>query len=253
MQNNNAQAIAALKRKAGVEGDEVERLLLWHAAQGALPQVPSLPVEPSVRRRLEDDIQQLHRSKMPLTVGSYHFDRASKMVTLRRFPAGPMEWEVSGIPRRCFLQGAFAANLRFLAFVIFRTGGFAPFFYMHVAPSPRNRGLSVPAEVCRSYYRMARSLELQPEVRGLVAYAWFHDPAALRDHPHLEAINRPYLKHGGLITVLGPAPADSGVLQGNAKRSADYLSGKVQYRYGFAVWPREAAVQWAKAHPEYRE
>jgi len=66
----------------------------------------------------------------------------------------------------------------------------------------------------------------------------------------LEVLNRPYVNHGGLITLLGPAPPSSGLLEGNAQRSADYLAGKVQYRYGFAVWPRDAAIGWANAHPE---
>lgn len=249
----NAEAIAALKQEAGLEGDEVERLLVWYGAQQALPRIPTLPVDESVRQRLDQELRQLHTMKASMATGSYHFDRAAKMVTLRRFPAGPMEWELSGIPRSCFLQASFPANLRFLAFVIFRLRGLGPCFYMHVAPSPRNRALSVPREVSRAYYRMARSLELQPEVRGLLAYAWFHDPAAVRDYPHLEALNEPYVNHGGLIILLGPAPPSSGVLERNAQRGADYLAGKVQYRYGFAMWPRDAAIRWADCHPEFRD
>jgi hypothetical protein len=191
--------------------------------------------------------------KVPMAAGSYHFNRAAKIATLRRFPAGPMEWELSGIPRSYFLQAAFPASLRFLSFVIFHLGGRAPCFFMHVAPSPRDRALSVPKEVLRAYYRMARSMKLQPAVRALLAHAWFHDPAAVRDYPHLEALNRPYIDHGGLITLLGPAPPSSGVLQRNAQRSADYLAGRVQYKYGFAIWPRDAAIGWADAHPELRD
>jgi hypothetical protein len=245
--------ITGLKKQAEVEGDEVERLLLWHAARQALPRVPSLPVDQAVRGRLDQDLRRLHNMNVSMTAGSYHFNRAAKMATLRRFPAGPMEWEISGIPRSYFLQAAFPANLRFLAFVIFRVRGLAPCFFMHVAPAPRNRGLSVPKEVLRSYYHMARSLQLQPDVLALVAYAWFHDPAAVRDYPHLEVLSQPYLNHGGLITALGPAPASSGVAEGNAQRSADYQVGKVQYRYGFAIWPRDAAIRWADDHPELGE
>jgi hypothetical protein len=246
----NIEPVAALKKEAGLEGDEVERLLLWNAARQALPGVSSLPVDKSIRERLDRDLRQLHAMSVSMPTGSYHFERAAKMATLRRFPAGPMEWEISGVPRSYFLQAAFPANLRFLAFVIFRLGGRVPCFFVHLAPPPRNRALSVPKEVLRSYYRMARSLQLQPGVRGLLAHAWFHDPAAVRDHPHLEVLSRPYVDHGGLITLLGPAPPSSGVLVGNAQRSADYLAGRVQYRYGFAIWPRDAAIGWANAHPE---
>jgi hypothetical protein len=246
----NIEPVAALKKEAGLEGDEVERLFLWNAARQALPGVSSLPVDKSIRERLDRDLRQLHAMSVSMPAGSYHFERAAKMATLRRFPAGPMEWEISGVPRSYFLQAAFPANLRFLAFVIFRLGGRVPCFFVHLAPPPRNRALSVPKEVLRSYYRMARSLQLQPGVRGLLAHAWFHDPAAVRDHPHLEVLSRPYVDHGGLITLLGPAPPSSGVLVGNAQRSADYLAGRVQYRYGFAIWPRDAAIGWANAHPE---
>lgn len=245
--------LAALKKQAGLEGDEVERLLLWHAARQALPRVPALPVDKWVRTRLEQDLPQLHTLNVSMVAGSPHFDRAAKMATLRRFPAGPMEWEISGIPRSYFLQAAFPANLRFLAFVMFRVGGRIPCFFMHVAPAPRNRGLSVPKEVLRAYYRIIRSLQLQPNVRALVAKAWFHDPAAVRDHPQLRVLSEPYLDHGGLITTLGPADASSGVAEGNAQRAAAYQAREVQYNYGFAVWPRNAAIRWADAHSELEQ
>ena len=242
--------VADLKLRAGMEGDEVERLLLWHATRQSLPQVASLPVEHSVREQLEQDLRQMHAMNVSLAASSYHFNQAAKMATLRRFPAGPMEWELSGVPRSYLLKAAFPANLRLLAFVTFRLGGWAPCFFMHIAPAPRKRALSVPKQVLRSYYSMARTLQLQPSMRALVAHAWFHDPAAVGDYPHLEVLNRPYIDHGGLIVLVGPAPPSSGVLEGNAQRSADYMAGKVQYQYGLAIWPREAAIRWADAHPE---
>lgn len=244
------EPLAALKREAGLDGDGVERLLLWHCSRQSLPAVASLPVNASVRERLGSILPQLHTMNVPMPAGSYHFNRAAKMVTLRRFPAGPMEWELSGIPRSWLLDAAFPANLRMAAFVTFRLGGWAPCFFMHVAPAPLNRALNVPRQVLRAYYRMVRSIQLQPSVRALVAHAWFHDPAAVRDYPHLEVLSRPYLNEGGLIVLLGPAPPSSGVLERNAQRSTDYIAGTVQYKYGLAIWPRDAAIRWADAHAE---
>jgi len=237
----------------GLENDEIERLLLWCASRQALDRIDALPVYRSVRVRLEQDLSRIHEAHVSFAAGGYHFERAAKFATLRRFPAGPMEWEVSGIPRSWFLKPDFPENLRVLAFVGLRLRGVAPCFFMHVAPQPRSRALVLEAEVLRSYYRIVRSMELQPDMRALLACAWFHDPAAVRDYPHLEILNRPYLAAGGLITLLGPAPASSGVLEGNAQRRADYLAGKVKYRYGFAIWPRYAAIQWADAHRELEE
>lgn len=243
-------SLRKLKVDASIEGDELERLLLWYATRQALNRTATLPISASVRTRLEQDLLHLPTISSSLEAGSYAFNRAAKLATLRRFPAGPMEWEVSGIPRSYFLQAEFPANIRFLAFAMFRLRGLTPCFFMHVAPAPRNRALSIPKEVLRAYYRMVRSMELQPEIRGLLAHAWFHDPAAVRDNPQLEILNRPYLNHGGLITLLAPAPPSSGVVVGSVQRRADYETGKIQYHYGFAVWPRAAAVRWATGHKE---
>ena len=251
--SSNVEQVTTLKKQAELEGDGLERLLLWHATRQALPRVPALPIEKSVGRRLDQDLRQLHTMNTSMEAGSYDFDRAAKIATLRRFPAGPMEWELSGIPKAYFRQAAFPDNLRLLLFVISHLRGLKPCFFMHVAPAPRNRSLSVPKEVLRSYYRMARSLQLQPGVRALLAHAWFHDPAAVRDSPHLAVLSEPYLNHGGLITLLGQAPLSSGVLAGNAQRSADYQAGKLEYKYGFAIWPRDAAIRWADAHREFEE
>lgn len=245
------EPVAELKKAAGLNGDDLERLLLWYAARQAISQVPSLAVEDKVRAQLNQDLRQLHATSGSVAAGSYQFARAAKIATLRRFVAGPMEWEISGIPRSFVLKATFPASLRLLAFVTMRLGGWAPCFFMHVAPSPRNRALSVPKQVLRSYYQMARSLQLQPTMRALVAHAWFHDPAAVRDYPQLRVLSEPYTDHGGLIVTLDPAPPSSGVLTGNNQRKADYISGKIVYRYGLAIWPRDAAVRWADAHPQY--
>jgi hypothetical protein len=247
------EPLATLKKKSGLEGDIVERLLLWHAARQAGLELPSLPVQSNVRARLEQELCQLHTTSGSIAVGSYEFVRAAKIATLRRFPAGPMEWEVDGIPLSFVLKASFSDFTRLLSFVTLRLGGWAPCFFMHVAPTPRNRGLTVPKLVMRAYYRMARSMQLQPTVRALIAHAWFHDPAAVRDYPHLGPLNQPYTDHGGLIVTLDRAPADSGVLEGNRERAKNYTSGRVVYRHGLAIWPRTAAVQWAAAHPQYAD
>lgn len=245
-----AKRLVTLKKAAGLEGDNVERLLLWYAARKAVLQVASLPVDGQVRRQLDHDLHQLHAVNASVVNGSYQFMRAAKIATLRRFLAGPMEWEIDHIPRLSLFKTAFPENFRLLAFITQRVGGWAPCFFMHVAPTPRNRGLTVPKQVLRAYYQMARSLQLQPAVRALVAHSWFHDPTAVRDYPHLRVLSEPYIDHGGLIVRLDPASQSSGVLEGNYQRKADYVSGKVVYRYGLAIWPREAAIRWADAHTE---
>jgi hypothetical protein len=252
---NDTGPIAALKTELGIvdpADDRLERLYLWQAASQAIPRVTDLPLDPAVKGLLEKDLRDFAVGKTPVPIGSYHFNRAAKIATLRRFPAGPMEWEVSGIPRSWFLQARWG-GVRLASFVASRLKGLGPCMLMHVAPQPRSRALVLEREVMRSYYRMAGCLSLRPELNALVACAWFHDPAAVRDYPHLEMISRPYLQNGGLITPLGIAPPDSGVLEGSAKRRAAYLEGKVRYRLGLAIWPRADAIRWWAANPALSE
>ena len=120
-----------------------------------------------------------------------------------------------------------------------------------LAYPPRNRALVIEKEVRRAYYRMARSLMLQPEMKGILTSAWFHDPAALKEAPHLAALNEPYLHHGGrIVTSVGDAGEDSGFLKYNPERRKLYEQGKLRIQLTLAMWPRAAAIRWAEAHPE---
>lgn len=246
----DAASFERIRQLSQTGDDRTERLLLWHAAQQALPKLASLRIPESVRKFLDQDLQSIHIQKTPLEAGSYGFDRSARLATLRRFPAGAMEWEVSGIPRSWFLEAGLTTGLFLLCRVLFGLGGLSPYLFMHVAPPPRGRGLVMAGQVMRSWYRIVKALEMQPEMKGILAHAWFLDPAALADSPNLEPLNRPFTKEGGFLVRLGPAPADSGVLVGNAQRKADYLAGKVQYHYGLGIWPRKAALEWAARHPE---
>ena len=251
------EAVRALKdeaRRAGieVEGDAFERALLQCAAADFEPRIASLPIHESVQKLLADEYRFYTGPSRgtALETGSHLFVTACKTISLRRFPAGPMDWEVSGFPRSWLLKVSKPDVARLAWFLAARVGGFRPMFFMHVARRPKNRGLLIEKEVLRAYYRMARSLELQPFIKAILAYAWFHDPAAVSENPHLEWLNRPYRDEGGIIVTAGPAPADAGFLERNTDRKRQFESGSLQYQVAVAVWPRRAAIDWARRHPE---
>lgn len=250
---DSMSALSRLKADAGVaaEDDAVERLMLSLGASQALPKVASMAIYERSRQLLENDLRSFE-ADAPRTPMMRHSDfvRAAKIVTLRRFPAGPMEWELSGIPRSWLLKARPADMLRLATFIARDLNGFQPCFFMHVAPRPRSRALVLEKEVMASYYCMARSLELQPEVLGIVASAWFYDPQAVAENPWLEPLSRPF-QNGGRIVLLGPADAASGVLEGNAQRRRKFDEGQIAYRVGLAIWPRARALAWADGHPEY--
>jgi hypothetical protein len=243
---NSHRPVSDLKAAAGYEeGDAVERLLIWHAAQNAMTAVDRLEVHPSVRRLLKKELGALLSPSLAYPAGSYLFEWAARITTFRRFPTGAMDWEISGIPKS-WLAKASLRELPKLAWVVgLELRGFSPCFFMHVAPKPRNRALVIEKEVLRSYYLMARSLESRPEIKGILGASWFYDPAAIRDNPHLDYLNRPIRDNGGSVFLLGPADEDAGFLEHNRERRNQFEAGELKYKIGLAIWPRRSALKWA--------
>ncbi len=240
------------KKRLGLSDDDdsLERLLLFHAVVENESKVDSLRVTPSVkslvRKQFSYYLKPPGSSKPPLAAGTDPFVTACKIASLRRFPAGPMDWVVSGVPRSWFAKMPPSKLPKVLIYLFREFGGLKPAFYIHTAPAPRNRSLVLRQEVKRAFYRMATSLQLQPEMKGILAAAWFHDPAALRDAPHVEPLNEPYLQWGGrILTSVGPADPESGMLDHNPERRKQYESGTLKLNATLAVWPRRAAIEWA--------
>ncbi len=235
-----------------LRNDGVERVVILYAARDSVPRVENLPVHAAVKSLLHKEFRSFEKpSKLPLLAGTDSFTTAIYIATLRRFPAGPMDWVISGFPRSWLGRIPRRDIPRTLWYTLFHFGGFRPAFYVHLAYPPRNRSLVIEKEVRRAYYRMARSLALQPEMKGILCSAWFHDPAALRETPHLAALNEPYLQHGGrILTSIGVADESSGFLKFNPERRKLYEQGKLRIKLTLAMWPREAAIRWAEQHPE---
>jgi len=245
---------ALRQRGIKAEGDAVERLLLAYAVEEAAPGLELLPLHHSVKTLMRKEF--LAYLKAPgkgsqLLAGTDPFVSACKIASLRRFVAGPLDWVISGLPRSWLYKMTLSRIPEALWYIATEFGGFKPAFYIHVGPAPRNRSLVIPKEVNKAFYRMAKSLELQPEMKGILCASWFHDPAVLRATPHLAPLNDPYLKYGGrIVATLGPAPADSGFLEHNRERQILYENGQFRPSLTLAMWPRRAAIAWAQHHPE---
>jgi|GEM_PF-2098527 len=247
--------IGGLKAKLDVKNDELERVLLALLAARHAEKVEHLQVHPWVQNKLRDELRSLEQGgdKNAVVAGEYLFEVRRNYAALRRFPAGPFDWVVSGIPRRWLFEAHAAAALQQTLFVIRRMKGFSPVLFLHVAPRPRNRSLVLEKEVLRTYYRIAASLERQPEMLGIAMDSWFLDKRAREAMPYLEAIYHPFDSAGGLITEMGWAPPDSGYVEKHPERAELAERGEIRYRMCNGLWPRVAALEWMKAHPECGE
>ncbi len=133
-----------------ISGDAFERGLLACAARETAPQIESQPVYEPVKLLLREEFHFYTNSvknvESSLTVGTNSFVIACKTISLRRFPSGPMDWEISGFPRSWLLRVKRSSLPRVLGFLLFQVRGFAPMFFIHVARRPKNRSLVIEKE-----------------------------------------------------------------------------------------------------------
>ena len=248
--------LRALRERLSTRGDDgaYERALLLRAWLHSVEAVPGLRVHDRVKRLIYDEVQIV--AAPPATVlPRYSLDRAafiafSKLATLRRFPAGQLHWEISGVPRSWLAKVAPRALPGVLYHLAARMRGLGPAFFPHLNVNRKDRATLLERESNRSYFRMAQSVAQQPEIRGLVASSWLHSPDTLKASPHLMSLNRAFLDYGALMTTIGPAELDCGVFTRSPERKQLFDQGRFKPTTGLVLWPRAGMLAWAAAHPE---
>ena len=232
----------------------LERALLLRAALGSLDRIPQLAVEESVKHLFckefmfyanppEKDLPKFGYSRHP-------FLTMVKLALLVRFPAGLMQWEVSGLPRRWLFDVSARQMPRTLYFLATKARAFHPYFEPHIAVSSLTVAFLSEREFLKSFYRMAASLEKQSTIRGILEASWLHSSETHRVSPHLAFMNSPYLESGGLYADLAPAAANSGFLAGDKNRCDLYHSGQYKPSNALVICTREQALAWKSRHSD---
>ncbi|HEY2376728.1 MAG TPA: hypothetical protein VGH98_12195 [Gemmatimonadaceae bacterium] len=227
-----------------------ERFVLGHAVLSYRDKLRSSLVSPTVKRITCEGLVRFANSRTVLNVADSRFVSLCKMATLRRFAAGQFDWERSGFPRSWFHRvRPLPALGRLLSVVAFQWRGLGPAFFVHMPVTHPVHAL-FEGEALKSYYRMARSMELQPEVKGLIASAWLHSPATFEVSPHLAWLNKVFADHGAVMATTGRAAPDSGVFTRSVERQRAFDEGRFKPTIGLVVWKRRDMLAWAAAHPE---
>ena len=247
------QALARDRRP--VEGGAFERFLIVAAAHDALDRLAALPVDERVKDLFCQNFQMYAtgRTPQPFDLSKASFVAMGQIATLSRFPAGQLDWEVSGIPRSWLFKVRPSRLPRLIATIGWEWRGFGPAFFSHLNPNRRNQGILLERESLRAYHRMARSMLLQPGIKGLITASWLHSPDTFAISPHLKWLNEVFLQNGGHVFPLGAAAVDSGVLHRSPERQQAYDAGTFKPTEALIVWPREAMLAWAAGHEELRD
>lgn len=246
--------LSALAAPAGVRLSEgvVERALLLLASQHAAARVPALPVSERVKELFGDEFE-FFANPTAAWMPAFRYDHVrfremARVATLRRFPAGQFQWEAVVLPRSWILKTRQAFPLLWHA--IFKLRGFSPLVELHLNERRKNRRMLLESEAKFSYYRTAKSLEKQPEIKGVMQVAWFFSRSTTEVSPHLAWLRAVPQSGGALVIDLGPAPEDAGFLIGSEERRKKYHDGIYRPRNGCVLWAREDLIAWANRHPE---
>jgi hypothetical protein len=245
--------LAVLKEALAREGHPVaggafERFLVVSAAAEAVDKISALPVDERVKELFCQNFQMYaapDKLPEPFDLGRASFVAMARIATLSRFPAGQLDWEVSGIPRSWLFKVPRRSVPQLLRSIVFELRGFQPAFFSHINPNRRNQGILLERESLRSYHRMARSMERQPDIKGLITASWLHSPDTFAVSPHLAWLNKVFLENGGHVLPLGPADIDSGVLHRSPERQQAYDAGTFKPTEALVIWPRPAMLAWA--------
>jgi hypothetical protein len=226
-----------------------ERFVLTLSANQTLDRLPAAPLSDHVKRLWCDVMLRCSGGQLRVRTSERRFVGLTKIATLRRFPAGQFDWEPSGVPRSWIHRirpiGALVRVLRTL--VEWRS--FSPAYFVHLTAT-RPLPALVEREAQKSYYRMAKSMELQPGAKGLIASAWFHSPDTFRVTPHLAWLNRVFVENGGIVATMGPADPGCGVFHRSPERRKAADEGRFKPTLGLIIWSRRDMLDWAARHPE---
>jgi len=229
------------------------RWLLLQAAFVGMKQLPDIPVFAEVKNAWAEEVlffAQAATSWLPAFALSHvRFREMARIVTWRRFPAGQFHWEVSGLPRSTFWKIPAGDVPRVAWYWLASLRGFAPLWETHINDRRRNRLTLTEPEGLKSYYRMARSLEMQKDVKGLVTFGWLYCSSTGQVTPRLAWLREFFLHHGGVITSTGFAPGNAGFLVGSEERRRLYEEGRYRPAMTCVLWSRDAILRWASQFP----
>ncbi len=234
---------------AGLPG--VERYAVLQALTVALPRVNSLALTVPLKREIAGLAAQVAQpgkqwqrnfaaARMPF------MGPMAAMATLREFPAGELTfnfcpylsyaWPLRFPPR---------AVPGFLLEMAFGLKGWGPVISPHINRWRRNPLIFQKIEVERSLWRMAKTLELRPDVKFLMGDSWFYSANVSQVSPHLTWLRGIYEDAGAYIVDMEPADEHSGFIETSHKRAELHKAGAFNPRRTLALWRREDMLAWA--------
>jgi hypothetical protein len=250
----------ALRQLAAEELGSPHTLGLFIVLQSyliALPRLLLLPVDESVKRQFIATCRQVaspfRTGGSRLEQDSDAFGELAKIVTLRRFHAGELSFDIMKMPRTWLLRVHPIDLPNTVREIVCRMGGFGPVVIPHVNYWRRNPMIISRREHERAVLRIGKSIEKDRDIKGLVSASWLYSKAVGEHSPHLGWLRDFFVDRKAYVVDLGPALAESGILIGSEKRRQLYGEGVIHPREALILWRRADIMEWISSDFALRE
>ena len=253
---NSLRAFETIVGDAEASGDfKPGALELYGVLQAylvALPRLHALPVHESVKRQYCVACRRIanHPDSYPRQFGyrTDAFHELARIVSHRSFHAGQISFNIMAMPRTWLLRVHPLALPGLLHEIVFGVRGIGPLVTPHVNYWRGNPGMLFEKENERAFWRIAKTIEMQAEIKGLTAVSWLNCREIANASPHLAFVREFYLNNGAYLVDMNVAPLDSGFRIGNATRQSLYDQGRFRPRETLVIWRREHILDWARKY-----
>jgi hypothetical protein len=233
----------------------LERFVVLKAYLAALPCLPSLPVDHSVHRQFCSTCRQVASlvdgSDARFSLESDAFAELAQIVTLRRYHAGQLSFDITKMARAWLLKVHPIELPGLIREISAGIGGFGPVVVPHINYWRKNPLFIFKGEQEQALWRIAKSIERDDRVKGMIASSWLYSVAVGESFPHLAWVREFFIEQNAYVVDAGPALVDAGFLIGSKKRRQLYTSGNFHPRETIVLWRRAHILEWAAKHPQF--
>ncbi len=248
---------AAQAKDPTLSAEAIERYALLQAFQITLPRLSSLPVPDAVKSLFHKLCIQIatgeRRWRSQSDEISEHYAEAVMMATLRYFFAGELSFEIGKVARSWLAKTHPFDLPQLLMEIVEKYEGFGPFIRPHICRWRRNTFCLQKHQYERSLWLIAKTVAMQPAIKGLLTDSWLYSTEVGETSPHLAWFRDFYAERGGFIVEMELADPNAGFLVGSTARRRLYAEKKFHPRQTIILWSRERMLEWAAAHPELGE
>lgn len=245
------QLHADAEQVSGYLPGTLERYGILQTYVVTFPRLLTLPIHPSIHLEFCATAKSIADSQAwPSDFGyrSDAFEELCRIVTLRRFHAGQLSFDIMSMPRTWLLKVHPVVLPQVIRELVVRMGGIGPIAMPHLNYWRRNPLLMTQNENERALWRIAKSIELQPNVKGFIGASWFYCASVGEISPHLAWVRDFFQDQGAFLVDMERAPVRSGFMIGSEKRRRAYGEGKFRPRQTLVLWPRHEMLRWAASY-----